>query len=388
MKRILPTIVLSQFFCTSLWFAGNAVMGDIARQFHLDAGYLAYLTSAVQLGFISGTLVFAILSISDRFSPSKVFFACALIAAAINLGISLPGINLPVLIGFRFMTGFFLAGIYPVGMKIASDHYQQGLGKSLGFLVGALVLGTAFPHFLKSMTTGLPWKYVIFATSLLSASGGLAMLALVPDGPGRRPGQKLNVSGFLKGFGKPQFRSAAFGYFGHMWELYAFWVFVPVMLGAYNSRYPAVQLNVPLLSFLIIAAGSLSCVGAGFLSQYWGTKRTATLALSISGLCCLVSPLLLFNGQAAALIAFLFVWSMAVIADSPLFSTLVAQNAPAETKGTSLTIVNCIGFAITIISIQLINALRDAGNTQYIYMLLAVGPVLGLVGLNGKEEVT
>ena len=385
MKRTLPTIVLSQFFCTSLWFAGNAVMGDIARQFHLDASYLAYLTSAVQLGFISGTLVFAILSISDRFSPSKVFFACALIAATINLGVSLGGINLPVLIGLRFMTGFFLAGIYPVGMKIASDHYQQGLGKSLGFLVGALVLGTAFPHFLKSMTVGLPWKYVIFATSLLSASGGLAMLTLVPDGPGRRPGQKLNLSGFLKGFGKPQFRAAAFGYFGHMWELYAFWVFVPVMLGAYNSYYPSAQLNVPLLSFLIIAAGSLSCVGAGILSQHWGTKRTATLALSISGLCCLVSPLLLFNGQTAALIAFLFIWSMAVIADSPLFSTLVAQNAPAETKGTSLTIVNCIGFAITIISIQLINALRHAGNAQYIYMLLAVGPVLGLVGLNGKR---
>jgi MFS family permease len=384
MKRILPTIVLSQFFCTSLWFAGNAVMGDMAKQFHLDAGYLAYLSSAVQLGFISGTLVFAILSISDRFSPSKVFFVCALIAAAINLGVSLGGINLAMLIGFRFTTGFFLAGIYPVGMKIASDHYQQGLGKSLGFLVGALVLGTAFPHFLKSMTTGLPWKYVIFATSLLSASGGLAMLALVPDGPGRRPGQKLNLSGFLKGFGNPEFRSAAFGYFGHMWELYAFWVFVPVMLSAYNSRYPAAQLNVPLLSFFIIATGSLSCVGAGILSQHWGTKRTATLALSLSGLCCLVSPLLLFNGQAAALIAFLFVWSMAVIADSPLFSTLVTQNAPAETKGTSLTIVNCIGFAITIISIQLINALHDAGNAQYIYMLLAIGPVLGLVGLNRR----
>jgi MFS family permease len=385
MKRILPTIVISQFFCTSLWFAGNAVMGDIARQFHLDAGYLAYLTSAVQLGFITGTLVFAILSISDRFSPSKVFFACALVAATINLGLSLSGINLPLLIGFRFTTGFFLAGIYPVGMKIASDHYQQGLGKSLGFLVGALVLGTAFPHFLKSMTTGLPWKYVIFATSLLSALGGLAMLVLVPDGPGRRSGQKLNLSGFLKGFGNPQFRSAAFGYFGHMWELYAFWVFVPVMLAAYNSRYPAAQLNVPLLSFLIIAAGSLSCVAGGFLSQQWGTKRTATLALFLSGLCCLVSPLLLFSGQATALIAFLFVWSMAVIADSPLFSTLVAQNAPAETKGTSLTIVNCIGFAITIISIQLINALRDAQNARYIYMLLAIGPVLGLLALNRKK---
>ncbi|MBW4888549.1 MFS transporter [Mucilaginibacter sp. HMF5004] len=386
MKRILPTIVISQFFCTSLWFAGNAVMGDIARKFGLDAGYLAYLTSSVQLGFITGTLVFAILSISDRFSPSKVFFACALVAAAINMAVSFEGINLPGLFAFRFITGFFLAGIYPVGMKIASDHYQQGLGKSLGFLVGALVLGTAFPHFLKSMTTGLPWKYVIYSTSLLSAAGGLAMLALVSDGPGRKPGQKLNLSGFLKGFQNQSFRSAAFGYFGHMWELYAFWVFVPVILSAYNNRYPAAQLNVPLLSFCIIALGSVACVISGLVSQRFGTKKVAAVALSASCLCCIVSPVLLFNQSQTALIVFLFIWSMAVIADSPLFSTLVAQNAPAETKGTSLTIVNCIGFAITIASIQLINALRNDGNAQYIYMLLAIGPMLGLVALLRKRE--
>jgi MFS family permease len=172
-----------------------------------------------------------------------------------------------------------------------------------------------------------------------------------------------------------------------MWELYAFWVFIPVILGVYNEHFPSAHLNVPLLSFLIIAAGSVSCVASGILSQTWGTKRTATAALFISCLCCLVSPLLLFSHSAGVLIAFLFVWSMAVIADSPLFSTLVAQNAPAETRGTSLTIVNCIGFAITIMSIQLINALRDAGNARYIYVLLAIGPILGLFALTKKRLV-
>ncbi len=388
MKRILPVIVISQFFCTSLWFAGNAIMSDIVKQFGIEPSFLANLTSTVQLGFISGTLVFAVLSISDRFSPSKVFFACAMIAAVINLGVSVDGISLSALVAFRFATGFFLAGIYPVGMKIASDHYQQGLGRSLGFLVGALVLGTAFPHFLKSMTAGLLWKYVIYSTSILSASGGIAMMLLVPDGPGRKPGQKLQLAGFLKGFGNPKFRAAAFGYFGHMWELYAFWVFVPVMLTAYNSRYADAHLNVPLLSFFIIAIGSISCVISGSISQKLGAKRVAAWALSISGMCCLVSPLLLFSGSATALIVFLFIWAMAVIADSPLFSTLVAQNAPAETKGTSLTIVNCIGFAITIGSIQLINALRNNGNAQYIYMLLAIGPVLGLIALLGGKSDT
>jgi MFS family permease len=381
MKRILPVIVIAQFFCTSVWFAGNAVMGDIAKQLHLPTAYLAHITSAVQLGFITGTLVFAILSIADRFSPVRVFFACAIVAALVNLGVSFEGINLFELIIFRFVTGFFLAGIYPVGMKIASDHYQQGLGRSLGFLVGALVLGTAFPHLLKGTMSTLPWRYVIFSTSLLAALGGLAMLLLVPDGPYRKQGQKVKLSGFLESFRHRDFRAAAFGYFGHMWELYAFWVFVPVILSAYQNHFPAADLNIPILSFLIIAAGSLACVFSGLVSQTVGVKKTATIALSISCICCIVSPVLLFCNSLPIFIAFLFVWSLAVIADSPLFSTLVAQNAPLESKGTALTIVNCIGFAITIISIQLVNALRTPGNEQYIYMLLAPGPVLGLIAL-------
>ncbi|MES2377588.1 MAG: MFS transporter [Bacteroidota bacterium] len=381
MKRILPTIVIAQFFCTSVWFAGNAIIGDIAKQLNLEPAYLAHLTSAVQLGFIAGTLIFAILSIADRFSPVKVFFSCAMIAALINLGASADGINATTLILCRFVTGFFLAGIYPVGMKIASDHYQQGLGKSLGFLVGALVLGTAFPHLLKSLTAALPWRYVIYSTSALSALGGCAMLLLVPDGPNRKQGQKLNFAGFLSGFRDSKFRAAAFGYFGHMWELYAFWVFVPVILSAYKDHYPTATFNVPFMSFLIIASGSLACVFSGIISQRFGAKKVATAALTISCICCLVSPALLFANATLAFIIFLFIWSMAVIADSPLFSTLVAQNAPIATKGTSLTIVNCVGFSITIVSIQLINALRMPANAQYIYMLLAVGPVLGLWAL-------
>lgn len=386
MRRILPAIVISQFFCTSLWFAGNAIMADIAKQLQLAPAYLAYLTSAVQSGFIIGTLIFAILSIADRFSPSRVFFACALVAAIINLAISFDSINLSGLILCRVLTGFFLAGIYPVGMKIASDHYQHGLGRSLGFLVGALVLGTSFPHFLKSMMATLPWRYVIYSTSGLSALGGLAMLLLVPDGQYRKSGQKLKLNAFIQSFRNKQFRAAAFGYFGHMWELYAFWVFVPVMLTAYKNHYPFAHINVPLLSFLIIVAGSFSCVFSGIVSPRFGTKKTATMALSLSCVCCMVSPLLLFNSSQVVLLVFMFIWSMAVIADSPLFSTLIAQNAPIATKGTSLTIVNCIGFGITIISIQLINALRTDANAKYIYLILALGPILGLIALVGNSE--
>ena len=361
-------------------------MADMAKQLHLEPAYLAYLTSAVQSGFIGGTLIFAILSIADRFPPSRVFFACAIIAAVVNLVISFNGLTTPLLIGIRFLTGFFLAGIYPVGMKIASDHYQQGLGKSLGFLVGALVLGTAFPHLLKSVTANLPWRYVIFSTSALAALGGIAMVLFVPDGPYRKAGQKLNFGGFLKSFGDSKFRSAAFGYFGHMWELYAFWVFVPVIITTYKTHHPDLTLNVPFLSFLMIASGSAACVLSGLISQRIGVKKMATIALTASCLCCLLSPLILSSAPVVILLLFLFIWGMAVIADSPLFSTMVAQNAPQEWRGTSLTIVNCVGFAITIVSIQLINALRTADNENYIYALLAIGPVLGLAALFSTKK--
>lgn len=381
MRLILPIIVVSQFFCTSLWFAGNSIISDMARDLNLDQHFLAHLTSAIQFGFITGTLVFAIFTISDRFSPSLVFFFSSILAGLFNLGISINNIDSTEILQFRFLTGFFLAGIYPVGMKIASDYYQTGLGKSLGFLVGALVVGTAFPHLLNFFIIGFPWKYVLYTTTILSIIGGLSVLLFVPNGPYRKSGQEIKLTAFMNGFKKQNFRSVSFGYFGHMWELYTFWAFVPIMLSSYNNHYPEIHLNVSLLSFFIIASGGLACVFSGMLSQHFGVKKIASLSLFISCLCCIISPLFLFSNSSFLFITFLFIWGLTVIADSPLFSTLVAQNAPEESRGTSLTIVNCIGFSITIISIQLINLLSDKINAQYIYMLLAIGPILGLIAL-------
>lgn len=381
MRLTLPVIVISQFFCTSLWFAGNAILPDLVKNFDLEPGFLAHITSAVQFGFISGTFVFALLTIADKFSPSLVFFISSILASLFNLGILVDDISSITLLLFRFLTGFFLAGIYPVGMKIASDHYREGLGKSLGFLVGALVIGTAFPHLLKSMTTNLPWRYVIISTSALSVLGGLTMFLFIPNGPYRKPGQKINLTGFLSGFRNKRFRIAAIGYFGHMWELYTFWAFVPVMLSIYKNQYPEADLNIPFLSFLIIASGGIACAVSGSISQRFGAEKVATTSLFLSCMCCILSPLLLFSSSVFTLIGFLFLWGLVVVADSPLFSTLVAQNAPEEARGTSLTIVNCVGFSITIISIQLISALTNNIHAQYIYTLLAIGPVVGLVAL-------
>lgn len=384
-KHVLPIIVISQFFCTSLWFAGNGVINDLVNDFNLPNAALGHLTSAVQFGFIMGTLSFAIMTIADRYSPSKVFLISAILGSLFNIAIIWKGNSYFSLITLRCFTGFFLAGIYPVGMKIAADYFDKGLGKSLGFLVGALVLGTALPHLLKNTMENFSWKSVLILTSSLALIGGLLMVFFVPDGPFRKPSKKIDFSAFFKVFQKNEFRSAAFGYFGHMWELYAFWTFVPIMLATYKSE-KEVSLNIPFWSFLIIGVGGLACVLGGYISQKIGVKKTAFYALLISGVCCLLIPWMFHLNSPFIFLSFLLIWGMVVIADSPLFSTLVAQNAETKIKGTALTIVNCIGFAITIVSIQLLTKLSLEVHSNWIYSMLAIGPILGLLGLKRKNS--
>jgi MFS family permease len=191
----------------------------------------------------------------------------------------------------------------------------------------------------------------------------------------------------FKVFKIQKFRAAAFGYFGHMWEVYAFWAFVPIILATYVNLHPGTDLNIPIWSFFIIGLGGPACVVGGYISQVFGTKKTAAVALFLSGLCCLISPLILITNSEVLLMSFLIFWGMVVIADSPLFSTLVAQNTEAETKGTALTIVNSVGFAVTIVSIQLLNLLQEVINPSYIYLILAIGPVIGLLALYEKKPV-
>lgn len=383
-KRILPIIVVSQFFCTSLWFAGNAIMNTLITEFNLQENVLGLLTSAVQFGFILGTLLFALFTIVDRFSPSKVFCFSAVLGALFNCGLIYENQNLVSLLILRFLTGFFLAGIYPVGMKIATDYYEKGLGKSLGFLVGALVLGTALPHLLTNILINFTWKSVLISTSTLATIGGLLMLVFIKDGPHRRPSKKIDLSVSFALFKNKNFKKAAFGYFGHMWELYSFWTFVPVFLITFKNQYKNIDFNVSLLSFSIIALGSISCILGGFISKKFTVKKTAFFFLFSSCLCCLLAPFSFFISNPNIFIGFLIFWGMVVIADSPLFSTLIAQNAPVKDKGTALTIVNCLGFSITIISIQVITLLNDYFNSTFVYLVLIVGPIFGLFSLIRK----
>ncbi len=366
-NKVLIKIVLGQFLCTTLWFAPNAVSEEIIA--HTSSGSaVGSLTSAVQFGFILGTLFFGILNIADRYSSSKVFLISAILGSVMNATLVLTT-DISLVLGMRFFVGFFLAGIYPVGMKIAADYHKDGLGLALGYLVGALVLGTAFPHLLKEVFDQLPWQLVIYSSSGLALLGGLIVGFGVGDGPYQKRLQSFDRKAISKVFKVPAFRSAALGYFGHMWELYAFWVFVPLLI----SLHPTV-INVGLWSFTIIALGTLGCILGGHASRRFGSKRVASIALSVSMLCCLLSPFSLFLPELLFLI-FLSVWGIAVVADSPQFSSIVANSITGEYKGTGLTIVNCIGFAITIISIQLVEML---GIHDWTLTLLAIGPFIGL----------
>ena len=381
--RVLPVIVLAQFAGTSLWFAGNAVLPDLERALGLAPGAVASITSAVQLGFIAGTLVFAVSHLADRFSPRHVFLACAAMGALANGAAAFvaPGEGAyGAILAARFATGFFLAGIYPVGMKIAASWYEKGLGGALGWLIGALVLGTAFPHLLKGLGQALPWTTVTLSLSALALAGGLALVALVPESQHHPRASRFDLRALASVFTSPALRASAFGYFGHMWELYTYWALVPLLLAAHAASHGTAGVNASLWSFLIIAAGTVGCVAGGFASHRVGSARVAFAQLSVSGLCCLVSPaafLLPFPFYAA----FLVMWGVCVVGDSPQFSALTAAAAPREFVGSALTFVNCIGFSLTIASIQLATALAAHLPPAWWFVPVAIGPALGLIAV-------
>ena len=378
-KKVLPVIVLSQFAGTSLWFVGNAVLPELKQSLNLSQYAVSLVTSAIMLGFIAGTLVFAFFSLADRFSPVKLFFISSLLGALTNAAVVWFVTDGTSLFIFRFLTGLFLAGIYPVGMKIAADWYEKGLGKALGFLLGALVLGTAFPHLLKNRDFELPWKSVLYITSIVAVIGGLLMILLVGDGPYIKRSGGFRWDAIGKIFSSKKWRQAAFGYFGHMWEIYSFWGFLPLMIELYSQKNN-LQLNISFLSFLAIAIGAIGSVAGGYLSAKMGSAKVAIWSLLISGICCFISPFS-YSLPIFLFITLLLIWGLTVVPDSPQFSTLVAQYAPEELRGTALTIYNSIGFAITTISLYVIDRIfHSAGflGSENTFALLGLGAVVGL----------
>ncbi|MFT3954781.1 MAG: MFS transporter [Piscinibacter sp.] len=370
--RILPVIAISQFAGTSVWFAINAVMADLQRDVVLPAAAIGWLTAAVQIGFIAGTFGFALLSIADRFSPRKVFLVCSLLAGALAATTALLPPQLTSLLVLRFLTGIALAGIYPVGMKIAAGWFAQGLGWALGVLVGALVLGNALPFVLRALGAQWPWQAVMLAVAAVAAGGGVLMAAFVPDGPHLAPAARITPRALGVIWHDRQVRASAFGYFGHMWELYAFFVLIPAIVatrfqGAAASWWVA----------LAMALGGVACVVGGALVRRVGGARVAAFQLASSGLCGLVAPWLL-DAPLALWGAWLLWWGATVSGDSPQFSALTAANAPRAMVGSVLTFVNAIGFTLSVGTITLFAAMAAAMPLAQVLPWLAVGPAIGL----------
>ena len=374
--HVLPVLVLAQLAGTSPWFAVNAVMPDLQREFGWGAATVGTLSAALQLGFIAGTLMFALLAVADRWSARGVFLVCALLASACTVAAAAVADTLDALLALRALTGFFIAGIYPVGMKIAAQWFPRGLGHALGWLVGALVLGSASPHAMRALGAAWDWRVVFYCVAAVAAFAGLLLITALPAAPRPAALAPLKLSALASLWRLRLVRASVLGYFGHMWELYTLWVLVPMVL----ATPQAAPTSGSWWAFAVLGAGAIGYVGGGLLADRHGSARIAAVQLATSGACCLIAPWML-AAPLPVFLAWLLVWGVTVAGDSPQFSALTAANAPREAVGSVLTLTNSIGFAISALSIDGFVRLSATVPLAQLLPWLALGPALGLIAL-------
>ena len=358
----------------SVWFSASALAPQLERAWSLSATQAGWLTATVQLGFVAGTAVAAVLNLADLVPLRAYFAASALAAAACNLALLGAGGFEPALVS-RFGTGFFLAGVYPPAMKMIATWFKDGRGFAIGTIVGALTVGKAMPYLVHGLEHAGAGP-VVAGASAAAAAGGLLVLAAYRDGPHgfeRRPFAWSLVATVLR---HRETRLAIGGYLGHMWELYAMWTWIAVFLAGGAGLGPR---GADVAGFAAIAVGGAGCVVGGWLADRYGRERLTIWAMAASGACAAVIGL----GAAwpAVALAVALVWGFSVVADSAQFSALVTELAPAHAVGTALTLQTSLGFLLTMGSIQLVPHLVAGVGWRWAFAALAAGPVCGIAAM-------
>jgi MFS family permease len=369
------TLVLSM----TTWFSASAVVPQLRQEWLLTDGPAAWLTIAVQIGFVIGAVVSSVFNISDIASPRHVILAGAAGAAAANAFLGVAdgaGFGIPL----RFATGFFLAGVYPPALKLMSTWFRKGRGNALGVLVGALVVGNAMPHLVNGLG-GLDWRVVIYTTSILTIAGGLIAEFAVTEGPFPFPKATFDPRHAVHVLSNRGVRLASFGYFGHMWELFAMYAWFLVFFSdALRSRGAPVGSAAAYATFAVIATGGIGSWIAGLLGDHWGRTRTTALMLALSGTCA-VAIGLLFESPTWLVLAVGLVWGFTAVADSAQYSTMVTELADQSYVGTALTLQLAVGFTLTVATIWLIPILEDSLGWRWAFAFLAPGPFLGVLAM-------
>jgi MFS family permease len=377
--RALALLALTLVLSMSTWFSASAVIPQLQGLWDLSATGAAWLTIAVQLGFVTGALVASLLSLSDVVHPRQLILAGSVGAATANallIGIEGPAVGIPL----RFATGFFLAAVYPPAFKLMATWFRRRRGMALGVLVGAIVVGNGSPHLVNGLG-GLKWQVVIVTTSALTVVGGLATGFGVRDGPFPFPRASFDPRQARAVFANRGVRLASFGYFGHMWELFAMYTwFLAFFTSHLEARGSPVGPNAAYATFAVIAVGGLGSWAAGILSDRWGRTRTTSLAMGVSGACCLlIGPLI--AAPTCVVLGLALVWGVTVVADSAQFSTMVTELADQAYVGTALTLQLAIGFAVTVPTIWLIPIVEAMVGWQWAFALLALGPLFGVASM-------